>query len=91
MRLPGGRPLGGRRRGGARGGRGLLSGFRRGAAGTTATERQRQPADAGDTPPRHHSPSVGSQDLSAPHTLASIIDKGFTQKPLKIEADKPMI
>lgn len=91
MRLPGGRPFGGRRRGGARGGRGLLPGFRRGAAGAAATERQRQPADAGDTPPRHHSPSVGSHDLSAPHTSASIIEKGYAQKPLKIEADKPTI
>lgn len=65
-------PLGRRRRGRARRCRSLqmLTRFgRRRAACTATAERQRQPADAADTPPRHHSPSVVYTHLPAPNSL----------------------
>lgn len=64
-------PLGRRRRRRARRGRRLqvLARFSRRRAACTATaERQRQPADAADTPPRHHSPSVVYTRLPAPNS-----------------------
>lgn len=64
-------PLGMRRRGRARRGRSLqmLARFgRRRTACTAAAERQRQPVDAADTPPRHHSPSVVYTRLPAPNS-----------------------
>lgn len=65
-------PLGRRRRGRARGGRSLqvLARFgRRRAACAATAKRQRQPADAADTPPHHHSPSVVCTRLPAPNSL----------------------
>lgn len=63
-------PLGRRRRGRARRCSSLqmLTRFgRRWAACAATAERQRQPAEAADTPPRHHSPSVVYTRLPAPN------------------------
>lgn len=84
-------PLRGRRGRCARGGRRLVPGVdrRRRTARAAAAERQRQAADAADTSPRHHSPSLDRQLFVQAYLLhtdsvLSIIQKLFAYIGLQI-------
>lgn len=63
-------PVGRRGRSARRRRRGLAGlRCRAGAAGAAAPQRHRQPADAADTPPRHHCPSLNSELTTVAYLL----------------------